>query len=88
MLRNDLFERQQRRNNAGISLLNSIQRFTCRHIMILKELFKQSGRQRDIKTLETMLKHLSYLKKQDKELRKQIYRKAELIKFPSQHTIF
>jgi CRP-like cAMP-binding protein len=56
--------------------------------MLLTELFKQNGRQRDIKTIETLLKHLTYLKKQDKELRKLIYRRAELVKFQSQKEIF
>jgi CRP-like cAMP-binding protein len=38
--------------------------------------------------IDAMLKHLKYLKKQEPEMRKEIYRKAELIQIPSQTMIF
>lgn len=38
--------------------------------------------------IETMLKHLNYFRKQDKEIRKLIYRNAELIQVERQTTLF
>ena len=38
--------------------------------------------------IETMLKHLNYFRKQDKEVRKLIYRNAELIQVERQTILF
>lgn len=43
VLRNDLFEKQQLRDNSSLAQLQKNRRFTCRHLMLLKELFRPQG---------------------------------------------
>ena len=68
---------------------NKIQfKFSERHIKLIKLEFEKDPRKRDIKTLDSMMKHLSYLKKLEPSIRKQIYKKAKLVNYERQCAIF
>lgn len=87
-LRNDLLDQQLMRDEHALALSKFNSRFSCRHMDILNNLFSFASRKRDIRMIETMVKHLKYFTKQEKEIRKQIYRKADIVMIPAQTTIF
>jgi len=56
--------------------------------MIEEQFRMKRPRDRDIKRLDAMLRHLRFMKRNDANFRRQIYMNGEFEKFPAQHTLF
>ena len=88
VLQNELFERENQIKQTSQNLKGINMRFSCKHIDILKTIFMKLPLKRNIKVLDQMLRHLKYMKKQDRHSRKHLYKAAEMVCIPAQSTIF
>lgn len=51
-------------------------------------MFAKQRNKRNLKLIDTFLKHLNYFKKQEVRVRMKIFKFAEMVFFPSQQTIY